>query len=176
MRATRLLLVLALSVPAALPAQEDSAARRHDGTSPGTTTSGERATFRRAVVHYGKWLPVAVAVAFTAMGAHEHDNAQREFDRLLALCRADIADCALGSDGRYLNPTAEQLYQASVIFDRRARARLLAGQASLLVAAGLFIADLRQRSRGPGNIPFAPLQVLGDVWAGGARVGVRVTF
>ena len=142
----------------------------------GSAQQDSTGSFRRAVVHYGKWLPVAVAVVFTAMGAHEHDNAQREFDRLLALCRADIADCALGSDGRYLNPAAEQLYQASVIFDRRARARLLAGQASLLVAAGLFIADLRQRSRGPGNIPFAPLQVLGDVWAGGARVGVRVTF
>ena len=133
-------------------------------------------SFRHAVVHYGKWLPVAVAVAFTAMGAHEHDNSQREFDRLLVMCRADNADCTLGSDGRYLNPAAERLYQASVTFDRRARARLLAGQASLLVAAGLFIADLRQRSRGPGNKPFAPLEVLGDVWVGGARVGLRATF
>jgi hypothetical protein len=128
------------------------------------------------VVHYGKWLVAAAAVTFTALGAHEHVNSNREWSQLLALCTANNADCALGSDGRYRNVAAEQLYQSSLAFDRRARARLLAGQASLLVAASLFILDLRHPGGGPGNIPFAPLEFSGDVRAGVARLGVRLPF
>ncbi len=130
----------------------------------------------RATVHWGKWLTAGAAAALTVMGAHEHESSNREFRRLLDLCRADNADCDLGPDGAYLNPAAEQLYQGSIYFDRRARTRLLAGQASLLLAAGLFIADLRRRTGGPGNKPLAPLQVAGDVRAGGVQVGVRWTF
>ncbi len=168
-----LLLSLVLCAPRALPAQNDSVPRRHDGTS---RAAGQRAPFRRAVVHYGKWAAAAAAVAFTAMGAHEHDNSNREWNQLLALCRADNADCVLGPAGRYVNPAAEQLYQASLHFDRRARTRLLAGQGALLAAAALFIADLRRQSSGPGNIPFAPLEVSGDPSGHGARVGLRLTF
>src|SRR5439155_1221382 len=80
-----------------------------------------------------------VAVAFTVMGAHEHDNSNRVFSHLLDICRADDTACRLASDGRYVNPAAEQLYQASIAYDRRAHVRLLAGQGSLLAAAGLFI-------------------------------------
>ena len=130
----------------------------------------------RATVHWGKWLTAGAAAALTVMGAHEHESSNREFRRLLDLCRADNADCDLGPDGAYLNPAAEQLYQGSIYFDRRARTRLLAGQASLLLAAGLFIADLRRRTGGPGNKPLAPLQVAGDVRAGGVQLGVRWTF
>ncbi len=170
-----LLLSLVLCAPRALPAQNDSVPRRHDGTSQAPAPP-QRATFRRAVVHYGKWAAAAAAVAFTAMGAHEHDNSNREWNRLLALCRADNADCLLGPNGRYVNPAAEQLYQASLHFDRRARTRLLAGQGALLAAAAMFIGDLRRQSSGPGNIPFAPLEVSGDPDGHGARVGLRVAF
>ena len=130
----------------------------------------------RATVHWGKWLAAGSAVAFTVMGAHEHSRSNREFSQLLTLCRANNNDCLLGTDGTYLNPAAEQLYQVSLHFDRRARVRLLAGQATLLVAAGLFIADVTRHPGGPVNKPFAPLEVSGDVRTGGARVGVRVTF
>ena len=137
-----------------------------------------RATWNvgRATVHWGKWLVAGGAVAFTVMGAHEHSSSNREFGALLSMCRADNTDCLLGPDGRYLNATAEQLYQSSIHFDRRARVRLLAGQATLLVAAGLFIADLAHHASGPGNKPLSPLDVSGDVRTGGARVGVRLTF
>jgi hypothetical protein len=160
MRTSSVVLALALAA-APLAGQQDSL---------------HRATSRPVLVHYGKWLAAAGAAALTALGAQEHANSNREWSALLAVCRANNADCALAADGRYANPAAEQLYQASLSFDRRARARLLGAQAALLVAAGLFIADLRHRAEGPGNKPFAPLEVLGDVGASGARVGVRVSF
>ncbi len=131
------------------------------------------ASWRRGTVHWGKWLASAAAIAFTVMGAHEHDNSNRVFSQLLDMCRADDAACRLTSDGRYVNPAAEQLYQASIAYDRRAHVRLLAGQGSLLAAAGLFIADLRHHTGGPGNIP---LKLAVDPRTGGAQVGVRWNF
>jgi hypothetical protein len=161
-RRTCVLLALVIGAPRVLAGQNDSVPVRHDGT--------------RAIVHWGKWLVAGVAVTFTALGAHEHANSNREWGALLALCRADNADCVLGPDGRYLNPAAEQLYQSSLEFDRRARARLLAGQGALLAAAALFIADLRRHAGGPGNKPFSPLELSPDPSGRGARVGLRVHF
>ncbi len=135
-----------------------------------------RPTFGRMAVHYGKWASAAAAVTFTALAAHEHSNSSREWDQLLAFCRADNTDCALGPNGRYVNAAAEDLYQASLAFDRRARARLVAGQVSLLVTAGLFLADLRRHASGPENIPLHPLQIWVDRAGGAARVGVRLAF
>lgn len=165
MRSAWLLTAIALALAPPAAAQQDSVPRRH-GASWGRTT-----------LHYGKWVVAAAAVTLTALGAHEHDNSNQEWRQLLALCRANNADCLLGPDGRYLNPAAERLYQASVSFDRRARTRLLAGQAALLVAAGLFIADLRRHASGPGNVPFAPLEVGVGPGAGGSTLlGLRLTF
>jgi hypothetical protein len=165
---------LALLTAMRLPAQ-------HSDSVPRPTlhvASQSRATRNvgRATVHWGKWLVAGSAVAFTVMGAHEHASSNREFGTLLSLCRANNADCLLGADGRYVNPAAEQLYQSSIQFDRRARVRLLAGQATLLVAAGLFIADLAHHASGPGNKPFAPLKLSVNERTGGALVGVRIRF
>lgn len=157
------LIVIALGAAPPLLAQGDSALGRRAGGAP-------------PVVHYGKWVAAAAAVTLTALGAHEHANSDRMWSQLLTLCRANNADCRLAADGRYANPAAEQLYQASLGFDRRARTRLLAGQASLLIAATLFILDLRHHSGAPGNIPFAPLEVSGAVGPGVARLGVRLAF
>jgi hypothetical protein len=169
-----LLVSLVLVAPSALPAQNDSVPRRHDGASQ---APGQRAPFRRAVVHYGKWVAAAAAVTFTALGAHEHDNSNREWGQLLALCRANNAACLLGPDGRYLSATPEALYQSSLTFDRRARVRLLAGQVALVAAATLFIVDLRHHLSGPGNIPYAKLEVGVARGGGGSTlVGMRVNF
>src|SRR3989449_10499587 len=84
-----------------------------------------------ATVHWGKWLPAGSAVAFSVMGAHEHSRSNGEFSQLLTLCRANNDDCLLGTDGTYLNPPAEQLYQTSIHFDRPPPLRLLARQATL---------------------------------------------
>ena len=173
-RTVRLLSGLALLASTRLPAQERDSVPRP--TSHVASQSRATGSVGRATVHWGKWLATGSAVAFTVMGAHEHSRSNGEFSQLLTLCRANNDDCLLGSDRTYVNPAAEQLYQASIHFDRRARLRLLAGQATLLVAAGLFIADVTRHPGGPVNKPFAPLEVSGDVRTGGARVGVRVTF
>jgi len=95
---------------------------------------------------------------------------------LLDKCRANNDDCLLGPSGAYLNPTAEQLYQRSLHFDRRARTRLLAGQGALLVAAGLFIADLRGHPGGPENKPLPPLNVSVEPTTATTLVGLRIAF
>ncbi len=170
-RTVPLLCIVTVLAPLRLSAQELDGVTRH--TSQVARPSRATWDVKRGTVHWGKWLAAGVAVAFTAMGAHEHENSNRVFGQLLDLCRADGAACLLGPDGRYANPAAERLYQSSIDYDRRAHVRLLAGQGSLLVAAGLFIADLRHHTSGPGNIP---LKAAVDPRTGSARVGVRWDF
>ena len=131
---------------------------------------------RSGLVHYGKWVTAALAVTFTALGAHEHTNSNESFRQLLHLCHANNANCTLAPDGSYLTPSAEQLYQTSLSFDRRARLRLLVGQASLLASAGLFLADLGRHAGGPDNIPYPPVKLSVDARTGAALVGFRVRF
>ena len=125
-----LLPALAVTLAAPLPAQQ---------VNPPVTA--DHASWNRGLVHYGKWVSVALAVAFTGLAAHEHARSDDAFSQLLDICRADTAKCALGPSGSYVDPTSEQLYQTSLQYTRQARVRLLAGQASLLLAAGLFLAD-----------------------------------
>lgn len=134
------------------------------------TITLDHAQWGGAFTHYGKWAAAALAATFTALGAHEHANSNRAFNQLLDACRANAADCALKSDGTYLNASSEGLYQTAAHFDSRARLRLLLGQASLLFSAGLFLADLRHHARGPGNIPFHPAELIVD----GSHLGLRV--
>ena len=171
-RTVCLLGALALLSSVRLAAQEGNSVTRFTShvadSSRGTWNVG------RATVHWGKWLAAGGAAAFTVMGAHEHAHSNREFNQLLALCRSDNANCLLGATGTYVDPTAERLYQSSIHFDRRARLRLMAGQATLLVAAGLFIADLTRHAGGPVNKPFAPLEVAPT--RDGLHLGVRFPF
>jgi hypothetical protein len=109
-------------------------------------------------VHEGKWLIALSAVAFTVFAAREHSQSLHVWNALLDICRSAQDACALGPDGRYVRGDAEQLYQRSRAFDRRANRWLLGAQASVLATTTLFIIDLHP-GEGPGNIPFAPLQV-----------------
>jgi len=109
-------------------------------------------------VHNGKWLTAASVVALIVVAEREHSNSRREWNALLDICRSAQDACALGADGRYVRGDAEQLYQRSRAFDRRANRWLLGAQASLLATTALFIIDLHP-GQGPENIPFAPLQV-----------------
>lgn len=136
--------------------------------------SGQRESFRRAVVHNGKWLTVAGTVALTVFAAREHRQSRRNWDALLTICRSADAACAVGSDGRYLRSDAEQLYQRSRAYDRRANRWLLGAQASLLVTTALFIIDLHP-GQGPDNIPF-PGGLAVTPLRNGAGVGMRVAF
>ena len=160
-----LLPALAVMLAAPLAAQQ---------VNPAVTAG--HASSNRGLVHYGKWVSAALAVTFTGLGAHEHASSDRAFSQLLDVCRAAPANCVLGPGGTYLNPASEQMYQTSVDYERRARVRLLAGQASLLLAAGLFLADHGRDTNEPDNIPYHGLMVVVEPRGGGARVGVRLRF
>jgi hypothetical protein len=127
----------------------------------------------RGLAHYGKWASAVLAATFIGLGAHEYASSDDAFRQLLDLCRADATQCALDRNRVYISPASEQLYQTSLRHERRARVRLLAGQASVLLAAGLFLADHGGHGGGPDNIPYRGL-VLVEPRADGARVGVRV--
>lgn len=144
-----------------------------DSLAPAPRTSHN---WTRPVVHYGKWLSAASAVGFTLLAAHEHDTANRSWQRLLDLCRQDNAACQVGADGRYAAYQAELLYQETLYYDRRARRRMIVGQISVLTSAALFILDLRHGSGSPPNIPFHGLEVTAEPAGDGARLGVRVPF
>ena len=126
--------------------------------------SGQRESFGRAVVHNGKWLTAASVAALIMFAEREHNQSQRAWNSLLDICRSAQDACALAPDGRYVRSDAEQLYQRSRAYDRRANHWLLGAQASLLATTALFIIDLHP-GEGPDNIPFAPMQV-----------GVRIPF
>lgn len=172
---------LVLSLGIAGPATVDcQAPRRHDAM---LHDSGQRphatwdvVSWHRATVHYAKWATGGAAAWLTVLAVREHDRSERYRNRLLDLCRADSGQCAIGSDGRYTNPLSEDLYQRSVRHDRRARTRLIGGQAALLVTVGLFLLDRKRGQEGPENIPLAPLEVAASPATGGGRVGLRLTF
>ncbi len=126
--------------------------------------SGQRESFQRAVVHNGKWLTAASVAALIFFAEREHNRSRREWNALLDICRSAQDACALGSDGRYVRSDAEELYQRSRAFDRRANRWLLGAQAGLLATTALFIVDLHP-GQGPDNIPYPPV-----------KVGMRIPF
>jgi hypothetical protein len=126
-----------------------------------------------SVVHYGKWLSAALAATLTGLAAREYVRSDDAYRQLRDICRADASQCAQNSSGTYVNTANEGLYQTSLEYQRRARARLLAGQVSLLLAAGLFLADHGREGSEPGNIPF---HISVKPRHHGAQVGVRLTF
>jgi hypothetical protein len=121
-------------------------------------TDDQRASFQRAVVHSGKWLTAASVAALIVFAEREHRQSRREWNTLLDICRSAQDACALGANGRYVRSDAEELYQRSRAFDRRANRWLLGAQAGLLATTALFIIDLHP-GEGPDNIPLAPVKV-----------------
>ena len=153
MRSTIVCVLLLGGVAPRLAAQYLDA-RRHDGTTHvNAQSSGQREAFRHATVHYGKWFTAAGVAALTIFAEREHSHSRRDWNALLDICRSAQDACALGPDGRYLRSDAEQLYQRSRVYDRRANRWLLGAQASLFATTALFIIDLHP-GEGPGNIPF----------------------
>lgn len=159
---TLVVLVAALLVAAPLAAQHQT-----------VETGGGWA---RGLAHWGKWATAAAAVTFAGLAVREQERSSEHWDRLLDICRADNASCVVGVDGRYVNAQAESEYQYALRYDGRARTRLIAGQAALLVTVGLFLLDRRPGPNGPDNIPLSPFTLSGDVMTGEARVGVRWAF
>ena len=73
------------------------------------------------VVKYGKWLLVAGSIGMNYFALRSHNRADDAFDALKDQCLPEHAKCALGSDGQYVNPAIEGLYQSSLRYDRQAR-------------------------------------------------------
>lgn len=141
-----------------------------------TVDSAPRAAWKRAAVHYGKWAAVAGAVTFTALAIDQHRHSNDAWNSLLAICRQNNQSCVLGPDGRYRNYQSEYYYQLALYYDHRARWRLVAGQASLLLGVGLFVLDLKGRSTTPPNIPVHPLKLAFTPTPDGAALSLRLAF
>jgi hypothetical protein len=170
MRWSAIFLLISLALPGGVVAQQE-APKVQSGAS-----DSEGSSFVGTVAHYGKWLTGIGAIALTYLGAREHERSDDAWSDLLAMCGQDQAACAVGSNGRYVNPAAEQLYSVSVRYDDRARMALVAGQAALLLAVGLFIIDMRHDDDGPENIPLEPLSISSNLRTGDTRVGLQFAF
>lgn len=101
-----------------------------------------------------KWALLAAAVGFGYWAYVENERADDAYESLRRLCATQQDGCTL-VDGGYALDRAESLYREANTRDGRARAGLLAGQASLLGSAAFFIVDLRNGGS-PDNIPYDP--------------------
>lgn len=120
-----------------------------------------------AVVRTGKWIGAGLFVGSMAMALLEHRSADNAMDELRDYCR--VGSCAIGGDGRYLDASAEARYQQVVDGDRLARVWLIAGQATFVATAALFVIELT-REKGTTNIPFSGMLVEPG------RIGWRLRF
>lgn len=178
---TRSVVVLALLAAAAgvppLSAQR-LAASQFPAASPAPSApplAPSHGTFSGTLVHYGKWLTAAGAVALTVFAAEEHQQSRRQWSALLAICRSSRDACLLAPDGTYQRTDAEALYQLSRQHDRKANEWLFAAQAALFTTTALFIIDLHP-GQGPGNIPYPSELRVGAVGPVGDGAGVEMRF
>ncbi|HEY7635901.1 MAG TPA: hypothetical protein VH763_10175 [Gemmatimonadales bacterium] len=110
----------------------------------------------RPLVKYGKWVLAAGAVTMNVLAARDHDRGDEVFDELEHRCLANHSLCDLDTSGHYVNAESEDLYQASLRYDRRARGWLIGGETALLGAAAMLIWELTGKTHRPDNIPFEP--------------------
>jgi hypothetical protein len=119
---------------------------------PATASSQESGP----LIRYGKWVLAAGAVGMNLLAARAHDRAEETFDVIEDTCFDERSRCVLGPGGTYADPAIEELYQASLRYDRRARTWLIAGETALLGAAALFVLEFTRKTHKPDNIPFEP--------------------
>jgi hypothetical protein len=125
------------------------------------------------LVRYGKWALAAGAIGMNLLAAKAHNRAEDAFNAIEDACTDDRTRCSLGPDGTYADRRIENLYQASLHYDRSARRWLIAGESALLGAAALFVWEMTRKTHKPDNIPFEP-EVRSLRHATG--VGVRVPW
>jgi hypothetical protein len=126
------------------------------------------------VVKYGKWVLLAGSIGMNYLAVRAHNRAEDTFDVLEAECVAIRFRCDLRPDGIYADPGIENLYQASLRYDRRARLWLIGGQTALVGSAALFIWELARPKDRPDNIPFEPEVKM--MRGGTTGVGFRIGF
>jgi len=128
----------------------------------------------RPVVKYGKWALAAGALGMNLLAARSHDRAEETFDALETYCGEDHIRCLVNIQGHYADDHTEDLYQASLRYDRHARRWLLGAETALVGAAAMFVWELTRHTPKPDNVPFEP-EVRSLRW-GETGVGVRVAW
>jgi hypothetical protein len=124
-------------------------------------------------IRYGKWLLAAGAVGMNLAAARAHDRAEDSFDAIEEACFVDSRRCTLGPEGGYADRQIEELYQASLHYDRSARRWLIVGETALVGAAALFVWEMTRKLHKPDTIPFEPeVRTLRSA----TGVGLRVSF
>ena len=137
-----------------------------------TAAPAARAQGTGPLIKYGKWVLAAGAVGMNYLANRAHDRADEQFDVLRSRCFADRELCALDGSGRYADGGTEELYQASLRYDGRARRWLFAGETALAGAAALFVYELTRHAQKPDNIPFEPeVRSLHQATGVGVRIG-----
>ena len=121
---------------------------------------------------WAKWGTLASAVGLATVAIFRNDDANDVFRGLNRFCAAAPNACFLGDDGRYVDASAEVLYNETLRIDRQARAWMVAGQLTLAASGVLFLIDLVTDDDGPRNIPFSPL----EVFTTGHHTGFRIRF
>jgi hypothetical protein len=183
MKRRSIFLAIVLAQPGALPlAAQHLAPQYAEAAWPSSPPVGSAAalapshdSFRASLVHYGKWLTAAGAVALTVFAAKENQQSQRQWNSLLAICRSAQDACLLRPDGTYIRSDAEALYQLSRAHASKANQWLFAAQATLFATTALFIIDLNPGGGGPDNIPYPSEMRVGSV-SGGTGVEMRLAF
>ena len=133
-----------------------------------------RAEAQGPAVKYGKWLLVAGSIGMNYLAVQAHNNADDAYDALESSCLSAPDRCALGPDGKYLDPEIESFYQTSIGYDQEARRWLFGGETALVGAAALFIWELTRPKTRPDNIPFEP--EVRSLRGGETGLGLRFGF
>jgi hypothetical protein len=103
-----------------------------------------------------KWVTLATAIGLGTAGVMLHKDANEMFLRLDVLCNANPETCRdRDSDGSYVDPLFEQMYESVLKKDRQARAAFIGSEITFFTSVLLFIVDFQKRG-GPGNVPYDP--------------------
>lgn len=127
----------------------------------------------KPLLKYGKFVLAAGALGMNFLAARNHDRADENFHALERRCLDDNRLCDLNASGTYSDAGTENLFQASLHYDRRARRWLFGGEAALLSSAAIFVWELTRHTSKPDNIPFEP-EVRSLPY--GTGVGLRLQF
>ncbi|MEN8376168.1 MAG: hypothetical protein ABFS34_12030 [Gemmatimonadota bacterium] len=107
------------------------------------------------IITYAKWGALGAAVTAGILGFQAHNDADRLFDDLEAVCEVEIARCAITTSGGYADPALESRFQEVLDADGRARTALILSQVAVATSLALFLLDLGGDSE-PDNVPYDP--------------------
>lgn len=123
-----------------------------------------------------KWTLLTGSAAAGVYGFVQSNEADDRYVRLERLCQEQQSTCRQRtSDGAYVDPEFEGLFQDVRDLDNRSHTALLIGEIGVAASVALFLLDL-DNSTGPSDIPWTPARL--EIMPGVDRVevGVRVPW